>query len=321
MPFISQKVINKERVDITEYEDPKDQLRGIELECRFCNTRMFIRKSAKGTFHFYHKRSCTSKYNSHPESPEHLAGKKFIANYITPKLVEYADFSPLYEEPLKEVNRIADLLVKFPMGWAWAHEVQLSPIDVYELDERTNDYLRNGVDVIWWFGKKANSFENREWSVKKYGFSPYLEFSEEQVVEYGYYSYKDYRGRDGLIRQRIGATKFNPLGESQESFEWPHLLPKLGHFWAKIAFGRYYQVWGKGNNDFFKRAFLANSATVKSFSGRVGAGNGTLFNKHQDLWFVNQEELPKYFEKQKIIPLPEEALTIIKNRAVEYNKK
>lgn len=276
MPFVAQNRHSKERIDITTFEDPKSQLKEIDLECRFCGTKMFIRKSPQGTHHFYHQRSCTSKLKGHPESPEHLSGKDFIANYFAPNLNGWANFVALMEEPLKEVNRIVDVLFKFPMGWGWAHEIQLSPISINDLQERTSDYLKNGVDVIWWFGKNANCEENRKWNTKRLGFSPYLKFEDEKVIEYGYWSYRWEKNYWGKAEERLLPTKFS----LENDLDWNNIIYKLGDIWARTAFARYFETWGKGNNNRFKRALNANQKQYLPSQAKL-----ELVKIH---WFINK---------------------------------
>mgnify|MGYP001952948993 CR=1 FL=1 len=68
-----------------------------------------------------------------------------------------------------EVKRIIDIAMIFPNGWIVAHEIQLSSITTENLENRTNDYRKLGIDVFWWFGKSADKKANREWAIEKYG--------------------------------------------------------------------------------------------------------------------------------------------------------
>jgi competence CoiA-like predicted nuclease len=66
-------------------------------------------------------------------------------------------------------GRVIDILVTWPMGWREAHEIQLSAITPQALEERTDDYLRSGIDVIWWIGNRANTKENKDWCMERFG--------------------------------------------------------------------------------------------------------------------------------------------------------
>ena len=318
MPFVAQNKITGERIDVTDFANPRAELDAVHFECRFCKIPMFLRRSPRGTFHFFHQRSCTSDYQHHPETPEHLAGKSFVAKVYLPKLNEYASFNHLFEEPLHAVRRIADIIIKFPMGWWVAHEIQLSSITPEALEERTNDYLNDGVDVIWWLGKSAHTEINRKWVIYKYGFAPCLYFADEEVVAYGYSEKYYYKDEYGLDCEGIKIYRFN-LNEDQENLLNRQMIYKIGTWWVELAFARYYQVWKKGNNDRYKRALFANQSAIRSFAGRVGAGNNKRFLKENDLWCVNEEELLPFLKKQNILPLNEVAINSIKEKALKYH--
>lgn len=318
MPFVAQNINSGERIDITKYTSPREELGHVSFECRLCKIQMFVRRSPKGKFHFVHKRPCTTNYQSHPETPEHLAGKSFVATYVLPKLNEYATFNYLYEEPLFEVKRIADIVTKFPMGWWVAHEIQLSSITPEELEERTRDYLNAGVDVVWWFGKGADTKQNRQWAIKTYGFSLFFVFKDEEVVRYGYREKYYFPDEYGCKQEGIATHTYIPQEETDKSFARPHLIPKIGDWWKELAFARYYQVWERGNNDRYKRALLANETTILSFAGKIGAGNKKSFCKMKDMWCADEEKFFLSLKKSSILPLSKEAITIIKGKASKY---
>ncbi len=318
MAFVAQNSANRERIDITKYPNPRADLKGLKFECRLCGIQMLVRPSSKGRFHFYHKQKCTTDYQSNPETPEHLSGKSFVAEYISSKLLEYSSFNPIYEEPLHEVKRIADIVSKFPMGWWVAHEIQLSPITTEKLEERTQDYSRAGVDVIWWLGKKADTQQNRKWLVNQLGFSPYLAFKDGDISEYGYWKKDEFRDEYGMRIEGLSIIKHIPTEESDSNFNWPHLIHKIADWWVELAFARYFQIWKKGNTEKFKKGLLANTATLKSFAGRIGAGNNKRFLKVEGLWQVNEREFISFLKKQGLTVLSKEAVSIIKKKAIQH---
>ena len=128
--------------------------------------------------HFAHKAACTSPYQAHPESPEHRAGKYFIAERVREQLApDYPNVAIDFEVPVPEANRVADVMVTFPNGWRIAHECQLASITAEQLGRRTEDYLRAGVDTVWWLGKSANTPANRNWCVEYLGFALEINFT------------------------------------------------------------------------------------------------------------------------------------------------
>jgi competence protein CoiA len=82
----------------------------------------------------------------------------------------YANVTIAYEVPVREVKRVADLLVTFPTGWQVVHEVQLASTTTEDLQRRTNDYTPAGIDVTWWLGKSADTPANREWCQRTFGY-------------------------------------------------------------------------------------------------------------------------------------------------------
>ena len=108
------------------------------------------------------------------ESMEHLESKKAISKWaymIDPVCRE--DLSS-FEVTVKMPDdrwRIIDVAFETPTGLILAHECQLSPITPDELDERTTDYQSVGIDVVWWFGYRADTPENHAWNKHRLGFT------------------------------------------------------------------------------------------------------------------------------------------------------
>lgn len=174
MPFIA---LNKEtgaRVDITR--EPPEIIRRFTpgaLVCQLCSGPMFPRSAheRKDTLgqayrvqaHFVHVADvCDDAWAHHPESREHRIGKVHIATEWLQQFGRYRGAVVDYEVPIKEIKRIADVLAELPNGHKIAHEVQLAKITPRELEDRTNDYARAGIDVYWHLGKDACTEPNRE---------------------------------------------------------------------------------------------------------------------------------------------------------------
>lgn len=169
MPFIARHKVTKRRIDITAFEYPRQELKIGEYVCQFCENPMIIKAGMIKRPHFAHRSTCTSPYAANPESMEHLEAKEFLKRTLPIRFTEYKDARIEYEVPIKEVRRIADLLVIFPNEYRVVHEVQLASITVENLEKRTNDYRRAGLDVIWWLGKSASSPANRDWCMRTFG--------------------------------------------------------------------------------------------------------------------------------------------------------
>lgn len=174
MPFIAKLISTGERVDITRIENPRQSLRAADIVCQLCGEPMIVKAGLIVRPHFAHKTQCTSDYAAHPESLEHLATKRYLADALRAGAPEYFDVPIDFEVPVPEVRRVADLMITFPTGHRIAHEVQLASITTEELQARTNDYLHAGIDVVWWLGGSADTPANREWTTLNLGAAFYL---------------------------------------------------------------------------------------------------------------------------------------------------
>lgn len=158
-----------ETIKIFDYKKPRIELNKNDLECPFCGGELIIKSGLVVSPHFSHKQKCSCDYERHAESPEHLFFKEYLSKHIGKEFSEYFGIEPIIEYPIKEVKRIADIIFIFPNGWAVAHEVQLSSITTETLEDRTNDYWKAGIDIVWWLGKNANTDTNRKWCIDKFG--------------------------------------------------------------------------------------------------------------------------------------------------------
>ena len=114
----------------------------------FCETIVIKRP------HFAHTHACTTVYACHPESPEHLLGKFHVSQFLRGQSA-FAGAAIELEVPIHARKRIADIMVTFPQGHRLAVEIQLASITPEDLEARSKDYLDDGIDVIWVFGKAA----------------------------------------------------------------------------------------------------------------------------------------------------------------------
>ncbi len=169
MPFIALDKETRKRIDITTLDQPRQVLKAKGCICQLCNEIMIVKAGMIKRAHFAHASSCPTSYESHPESPEHRAAKMFLKKQLPLRFAEYKGVQLEYEVPIKQVNRIVDLLAIFPNGHRVAHEVQLASLTIEHLEARTNDYARAGIDVVWWLGKSANTTANRDWCLRTFG--------------------------------------------------------------------------------------------------------------------------------------------------------
>ncbi|NAW70451.1 hypothetical protein D8T65_19320 [Vibrio vulnificus] len=186
MPFIGHDTVNDKRVNILNYEDPRAIFKRGQIVCRYCKEELVIRGNSRISvpkIHFMHlSNECKGEYKHHPESPEHLFFKELLSRDLAKDLDEYSNARVELECPVESIKRIIDVAFIFPNGWVVAHEVQLSAITPNELEERTNDYRKAGIDVTWWLGKQANTPKNRQWCYEKLGECHTIDY--EKLVEH-----------------------------------------------------------------------------------------------------------------------------------------
>lgn len=188
MPFIAIDTGTGERVDITDYEVPKIQLRNRDFVCPVCKEPMHVRHTLIVTAHFAHNpnpdRDCPFAGG---ESLLHLSAKKALVNRLGGNGSRYKEFynEAKFEKEVwfPEIQRKADILITFPDGEREAHEIQLSPITAREFEDRTLDYLRVDINVYWWLGPKLVDTPGlRDWFLQEYGYFATVRPEETQVI-------------------------------------------------------------------------------------------------------------------------------------------
>lgn len=177
MPFVALNKTTKERIDITKIDNPRETLKSGDVICQLCESPMIVKAGMIYRPHFAHFSDCNTDYNYHPQSPEHLLGKELVANALKSHFSDYVNAEIEFEVRVPEVRRVADVMATFPNGWRQAHEVQLASITIGDLEKRTGDYYRAGIDVIWYLGNNANSQTNRTWCLDQFGYCFTLEIS------------------------------------------------------------------------------------------------------------------------------------------------
>lgn len=172
MPFVALRKDTRERVDITEIENPRLTLRSGDCVCQLCDKPLIVKAGLVIRSHFAHysESDCDTDYKYHPESPEHREAKIKLVEFLKTTYAEYTTAKLEKEVPIPEIKRVADILAAFPMGWRVAHEIQLAGITIDHLQERTDDYNKAGIDVVWWLGKSANTSTNRAWCIETFGY-------------------------------------------------------------------------------------------------------------------------------------------------------
>lgn len=176
MPFCATDADTGKRVSAFNFAHSAEiRLKHPRLICSApdCGCELYPRSAVGRLLHFVHKSSgCSTSFDHHPESVEHMAGKEFAIQTLKRELKNFAGIRFETEVPLKdagEFGRIADVAVIFPDGSMEVHEIQLAAITVEDLARRTRDYGGLGIDVCWWLGKNALNSANTQWCLHNLG--------------------------------------------------------------------------------------------------------------------------------------------------------
>jgi competence CoiA-like predicted nuclease len=135
-----------------------------------CKAELMVRNGAVVTPHFAHKaHHCRTKYDYHPPSHEHERSKVVIGQRVLERFSTFSYAHVEYEVPIPSMKRIADVMLMFKNGYVEAHEIQLASITTEKLRQRTLDYWKEGIDVHWWLGGKADTEANRQYIFSEFG--------------------------------------------------------------------------------------------------------------------------------------------------------
>lgn len=179
------KQSDSEALVFEEFDLLRQWQRDGALVCPFCDesivvVREHMREGAWVQAYLRHKGLCSTSFNHHPESADHLAAKQSIRNRAR-ELYGDGVVSADCEVRMSEINRIADVCFTLANGDRFVHEAQLAAISVDDLEARTNDYQSLGYSIVWHLGKSADTGANRQWAFRRLGGCEIITF-EEQIV-------------------------------------------------------------------------------------------------------------------------------------------
>ena len=174
MPFKAMDADNGELIISLDFNSKLELIANREnLICPHCKNKMHCRERTDFALHFVHN-STTENCLSGGESWLHLECKRLIYLELKAKVDSLPEntkelFKVDLEFRVGQVNRIIDVALLLRDKPVEAHEVQLSPITVKDLEARTRDYSSQGVAAYWYFGGKSFTQEVERWSKNKYG--------------------------------------------------------------------------------------------------------------------------------------------------------
>lgn len=113
--------------------------------CPYCGASVILKQGSKRRAHFSHKTSCDYKGHDHESEAHHLS-KLVLEEWLSNQGVRTIKV----EYRLAAINRIADIYFEYE-NEKYVLEIQKSMIDASLFHQRTNDYEKLGIRVIWIF--------------------------------------------------------------------------------------------------------------------------------------------------------------------------
>ena len=271
------------------------------LICPLCYEIVFPRDRENYILHFAHKSSCSSHFECHPESIEHILGKKIIKETLSKQLCLF-DIEILLEFPIPEAGkngRIADVVAIFPSGFMMIYECQLSYINTEEVHKRTQDYESIGSEVTWLFGKNADIEANRNWCYEHFGLSYGLNF---------------FGDKSELLSSRDNFHKKIIIVYRTENTEG-RCYETLFRISPSQLVLRELEIWNALTNEQIRNGLGAVTENAKRIvAGAIGSLNSKgIICKQKEKWQIIGENLAM----EGIAPLSEEAIKKARQRAKE----
>lgn len=174
MPFKALNTDTNELVISLDFNSKLELLvKHNNVICPHCKNKMHCRQRANYALHFVHN-TTSENCPSNGESWLHLECKRLVYIELNSQIASFPEnlkklFKVDLEFRLDAVKRVIDVVLLFKNLPVEAHEIQLSPITISELEARTKDYHSQGIASYWYFGRKSLTEEIQQWSKRKYG--------------------------------------------------------------------------------------------------------------------------------------------------------
>lgn len=151
-----RKIMYESDIDIFSYKSMAP------FYCPHCQCEMHFKCGPKKCAHFSHKakqdRDCIAHEYYSSESDEHIHSKLIIQSFLSEK----TSLKIVQEVAVNNRERIADLAVlDSNQNPIVSIEIQLSKIKFETLMERTKDYNKNGISVIWLLGENNHDLSHK----------------------------------------------------------------------------------------------------------------------------------------------------------------
>lgn len=225
--------------------------------CPCCKEPVYLKKGEIMIPHFAHYKTCTQQMFSEGETPEHLNGKRALANWF-----EQLGGEVQLEAFLPKIKQRPDILVKFSKKQTpIAVEFQCSPISPEKLSDRSFGYLKADYFPLWIFGERYK---------KQKMFSPTMKAGMFEVNEISYclflinsqlLVYRDIKS-SGYPKKVSFETYTCPIHNGKINFKRQHVWEKgkkqssLQEIHQHLLRQSHYR--NPAYRDFFQSLYLAN---------------------------------------------------------------
>lgn len=156
-----------------------------ELLCAECGKEVQLRANdpRKRVPHFSHKvtdNMCPFSHNNLRESENHKKAKMILYHYFKEK---YLGVEPIINHRFPNRRR-ADLYMEFSNGHKLAVEYQRIQLDLFEWQERHEEYKKANINVLWLIGGNEENLKTKEKQVEVTFFQQIMLNEEEKVAVY-----------------------------------------------------------------------------------------------------------------------------------------
>jgi len=185
--------------------------------CPDCQQAVYLRRRASWSDHFCHKpnSNCHTRLAFSPETEDHKIGKNLIALKLA-EILKNPGLEFVIEKLIKKRkggHRIIDVAVIQEKTVLLAAECQLSPITIEGksgLRERSEDYKKESIQPIWWFGENSLTKTVEAWCEQFFGGGAWVEISSTTINLKGYIP-SQMSMNPNVVTSRIGQNVSSPF--------------------------------------------------------------------------------------------------------------
>lgn len=174
MPFVAEQISTSKRIctlDFNHHTEIRKHYQKGDMRCPHCHGEVHLVFAQSKRLFWRHNRISPTCPTGGRETAMHLITKQaLVARIARDYRSEGLSFEIEHRFPdIGQNGRIADVAVFHENGDVTAYEIQISPISVDDLQQRTEDYKNQGIEVVWIFSEKALKVPSvLLWSVQEF---------------------------------------------------------------------------------------------------------------------------------------------------------